>query len=78
MFLHLSVIHSVHSGRGVWQTPQLWAEIPRAEPPWADTPRWADPSLGRPPWADHPSPPTATAADGTASHWKAFLLCTKT
>ena len=52
MFLHLSVSHSVHRGRGVCgRHPQ--AETPQAETPWADTP------------SRHSPGQTATTADST-------------
>ena len=59
MFLHVSVIHSVHRG-GVSQTPPghtcppsqtppPWADTPRADTPRADTPIWQTPPLDRHP-----------------------------
>ena len=76
MFLHLSVSHFVHRGRGVsvretsgQRSP--WTETPRTDtppdrppqmetPPWTETPPDRDPYRRRPPDRDDTPPPPHT------------------
>ena len=63
IFLHLSVIHSVHGGRVSASVHAGIPHTPPGTPPWADTPPRADI-----PWAD--TPPKQTCPSGqTHPHW---------
>ena len=83
IFLHLSVIHSVHRGGGClsacWDTTPPGADPPGADipqsrhPPGADTPPWSSPPGSRhPPWEAHSS--IRSTSGRYASYWNAFLL----
>ena len=79
MFLHLSVGHSVHRGKGVSPT-----ESPRDRDPWRDSPGQRppgqrppdrDPPGQRPPDRDSPEErPHMLTSEQYASYWNAFLF----
>ena len=81
IFLHLSVIHSVHKGGGLPQCMLGYHTPPGVTPPRADTPNTppdqtspgADPPWSRPPAADPPQSRRSTSGR-YASYWNAFLL----
>ena len=64
MFLHLSVIPSVHNGWGVYPSA-CWDTPPEQTSPWADTTLRQTPPGQTPPWADTPR---------YTVYWNAFLL----
>ena len=86
IFLHLSVIHSVHGG-GLPQCMLGYHHTPPEQTPLEQTTPWSRPSQSRhpPPRADVPThPPTPTPWEANsgiwstsgryASYWNAFLL----
>ena len=90
IFLHLSVIHSVHRGGMPQcmlgypppeQTPPLGADPPGADPPpGADTPLSRPSKSRHPPGSRPPTPPREadcsirSTSGRYASYWNAFLL----
>ena len=84
IFLHLSVIHSVHRGEGVCLSACWDTTPPRADPPGADTPldQTPHPLTRHPPRADPQEQTPPQKADSSiwsmsgqyASYWNAFLF----
>ena len=72
IFLHLSVIHSVHRGGGLPHCMLGYHYHPPDSPPGPDPPR------SRPPGSRHPPPRADSSIQSTsgryASYWNAFLL----
>ena len=72
IFLHLSVIHSVHRGgclSACWDTTPPPGAEPRSRHPPEQTPPW---SRHPPPWEAHSS--IRSTSGRYASYWNAFLL----